>query len=233
MQLIANLQCIHGCPFYKYHNVLNSHASQEGDINNNFYIDYCSLSCRYLRLLEPWRFIAAGWIRPEDLHYYSEIGIDRVKLVDRGMNSELILKIVEAYTSEKYEGNLLDLFPFDIKKYVAFSKNKRWKKVKYFFHPMKANILHLYRMHSMLLSDDIYLDNQKLDKFLEYFVNGKCNPIDCRKCGYCQKISEIALRIPMHRQERLKRYESLLDDIISGKVFYIQHKKIQFRKTSL
>ena len=58
LQLIANLLCLYGCPFYKYHSLMVSQASQTGDIYKGFHIDYCSLSCRYLRLLEPWKMIA-------------------------------------------------------------------------------------------------------------------------------------------------------------------------------
>ena len=221
LQLIANLHCLYGCPFFMHHSVSCSHASQTQDKNKGFYIDYCSLYCRYIRLLEPWRLISAGWIRPEDLHFYAEAGIDRIKLVDRIMKTEVILRIVDAYTKEKYEGNLLDLFTFDKDKIMLFSKKSLWRKFKYFFHPFKVNLIRLSRARSLLSDESIYLDNSKLENFIHFFIEGKCNFSRCKECGYCEKVGSKALRLSTeYRKDKLAAYGSFLDGIIDGSMFY-------------
>ncbi|MHB8158424.1 MAG: U32 family peptidase, partial [Desulfocucumaceae bacterium] len=81
LQLYVNNRCLTGCPFVQYHYSSHSHSSRTGD--KEFFINYPRFSCDYLVLEQPWRIIASSWIRPEDLHYYEEVGIDSIKLSDR------------------------------------------------------------------------------------------------------------------------------------------------------
>ena len=155
LQLIANLQCLYGCPFYKYHNALTSHYSQSNGSHRGISADYCSLSCRYLRLRDPWRLISAGWIRPEDLRHYRQIGIDSIKLVDRAMNTQALARIINAYTLEQYQGNLLDLFTFKINEYLFSSKKYLWRKFKYFVHPFSVNLFSLYGYSRFMRDSDV------------------------------------------------------------------------------
>ncbi len=226
LQLIANLPCLYGCPYHLYHAGLTSHASQVNDPNGGFVIDYCSLSCRHVRLQEPYRLISSGWIRPEDLHYYEEIGIDRIKLVDRIMKTEFILSIVQAYTENKYEGNLLDLFTLDKNKCLLFAKPYLFHKLKYFFHPFKADIFKMQKLQKLLDCNGFFLDNQKLEGFLDFFVSGKCRH-DCDGCSYCKDVAASALRLPKEDAYRQKLDLSvrLLDDIVSGRAFYVRGRK--------
>lgn len=83
LQLIANNGCLFSCPFGFYHTHLIPHASQRWNKYRNSIVDYCALSCKYIKLKEPVNFIRAVWIRPEDVHYYEKIGIDYLKLVGR------------------------------------------------------------------------------------------------------------------------------------------------------
>lgn len=225
LQLIANLPCLFGCPFSHYHIVSLGHASQARHASKGFLIDYCSLNCKYLKLSEPWRMISSTWIRPEDLHYYDEIGIDTIKLADRGLKTEFILPIVEAYTAQEYKGNLFDLFP-DAHKYLYFSKRYSWQRIKYFLHPMKYNMFLFYRhVNKMDFKDPTYLDNEKLDGFIKFFMEGKCKLGNCEKCGYCRSIAEKVLNIPTeYKDKMLNLSSSLLKDIINGSLFYCNKK---------
>ncbi len=227
LQLIANLQCLYGCPFYKYHNSLSSHYSQAGSFRKYAYVDYCSLSCRYLRLLHPWRLISAPWIRPEDLHYYRQIGMDSIKLVDRAMNTSAISRIVSAYTSEKYEGNLLDLFTFRVSEYLFSSKRYLWSKFLYFLHPLKIDLFSLYRYSRFYQnSDPSLLDNQKLNGFINFFVEGRCHGDDCMECGYCQDIANKVLCIPEdYRKKMLDVYGKFLASLVEGDLFYLRKER--------
>lgn len=213
IQLIANCQCLNGCPFNKYHNTLNSHDSQANKVKNNLHSYYCIISCALLRFLEPWKFISSSWIRPEDAHIYDDIGIDSLKLLDRGMKTEYILRIAKAYTAERYEGNLLDLFPFNNNAYMNYKKGaleqalagivSKFKKKEYGFIPQPTE-------------EDVYLNNRELDGFLEFFVRGNCSLGNCDECGYCKKIAEKALTISeSYRQKVLSKSKNLLENIFA------------------
>jgi len=167
--------------------------------------------------------ISCGWIRPEDMHYYDKLGIDIIKLVDRGLKTEFILPIVEAYTSQEYKGNLFDLFP-DAHKFIYFSKRYSWQRIKYFLHPAKYNMFLFHRRVSrMVFEDPSFLDNQKLDGFIKFFIEGKCKSGNCDGCNYCRKIADEVFSIPDgYRQKMLNACGNLLDDIIDGSLFYVR-----------
>ncbi len=226
LQLIANLPCLNECPFYAYHIASIGHASQTGHINKGFFIDYYPLLCKYHKLSAPWRMVAASWIRPEDLRYYEIIGIDRIKLVDRGWKTEYILRAVEAYTNERYDGNLLDLFS-DTGKYQKSSKRYSWGSIKYLFHPMKFNMFLFYRrVKPMIFDDPSFLDNRKLDGFIKFFIDGKCKSGNCDECNYCRGIAEEAFNVPNdYREKMLGLCGELLGDIIGGNLFYANHRE--------
>lgn len=217
--LIANNGCLYRCPFFIYHGTLNSHASQVNHWSRGFMIDYCRLSCDYRRISEPVNFIRADWIRPEDIHYYEDIGIDKIKFVDRSMKTERISLIVGAYTDRSYAGNLLDLFNFPSHGIVFSSWFVR---LKYFLRPFAVNLLKLYRGRSLLGEMKIYIDNKKLDNFLQKFLKEDCTLTSCQECGYCEKVRKQSVKIdPEYHDRTLKNYRRFLDDIISSKIFKI------------
>lgn len=207
LQVIANCNCLNGCPFNRYHNAINSHASQNGRFGSGgVYNNYCSLSCSYLRFLEPSRFISSPWIRPEDAVHYESAGIDSLKILDRGMKTDYLVRIISAYSKRRYEGNLLDLFPFWSHAYIESSRIARIRAA-----------LKLTRKQAQEIESksDIFLDNRKLDGFLDFFLSGKCK-LDCQECGYCQKIAKDALLISdSFRDRRRKLIREALEGILS------------------
>jgi len=124
LQLIANNGCLYNCPFVPYHGFTISHSSQSEDNSGGFLLDYCVLNCKYLRIANPVNFIRADWIRPEDLHFYEDVGIDSMKLVDRTRPTEAIALVVGAYDKREYNGNLMDLIPSLSKNSFFFGVNK-------------------------------------------------------------------------------------------------------------
>ena len=228
LQLYANTRCLTGCPFVDYHYSSISHSSSSREINGEFFIDYCMYSCDYLMFLEPWRLIASCWIRPEDLHYYEEAGINSVKLSDRSMKSEYIQRIVEAYAAEKYDGNLMDLFPSHSKSLV----NRRkyiWNKIKFFSHPFKLDLFKLHRFLALIPRDGpVRLDNNKLQGFLDFFAAGRCLRGNCDECGYCRGIAVKTLNIPdEYRNRMLGIYKDLLAGIAGGAIFRIRQSRLR------
>jgi len=220
LQVLGNLECLRGCPFAKYHGNVNSHSSQTGHASGGFVIDYCYLSCSILRLAEPANFIMAGWIRPEDQHYYSAVGIDSLKLVSRAMTSDQIALIVSAYTKARYDGNLLDLFSHPSTN-LAYAKRDTLSVLKYMFKPGKVNLLKLAKYRDMFRWPRPVIDNRDLDGFIDYFVRGRCRVEECgRKCRYCFDTAARVFRMDEdERRAALARLEEFKGLLIGGGLF--------------
>ncbi|MDD5355835.1 MAG: U32 family peptidase [Candidatus Omnitrophica bacterium] len=225
LELYANNRCLMKCPFTAYHYLANNHASNSQDNQNGFFIDYCRFMCSSLILSEPSRLISSCWIRPDDSDYYAEAGIDSFKLSERNTKTEFILKIVEAYTRKKYEGNLFDLFVDDSKR-LSSEKRYMWKKVLFFLKPFKVNIFLLHRYFSNIPPQGHpFLDNRKLDGFLDFFIKGKCNLNNCAECGYCRQVAQEALILPNEKgKNSLQAYRGLLKSLYDGSTFYYKDR---------
>lgn len=218
LQLIANLKCLLGCHAYHCHGNLDAHGSQTGHRLKGYLVDYYALKCNHTRLNNPTEFIKSLWIRPEDVHYYEEVGINWLKLVGREMESGKIQRIFKAYKNERYDGNLLDLFPGSQKKLVDY-KNIALN-LKYFFRPQHVNLLKLLQARNLFKEDGVYIDNRSLDGFLEHFWLEKCNLICGSQCDYCQKVAKQTVVINQkYLKERIKNSEIFLNNLINGSLF--------------
>lgn len=216
--LIANVACLHHCPISKYHATLTSHSSQSSHPLRGYVIDYCALSCRYKMILDPVSFISADWIRPEDVHYYEKIGIDVLKLADRCADSDTMARIVNAYVNKSFEGNLLDLFPTFLAK--KSRKKADFARLRFFFRPFYVNIFKLRQIAAIMDKPRVFIDNKKLDGFLEGFFLRDCSLLSCEECAYCREIAEKVVKIDEQwRKDMLKRYKKILDNLNSGKMF--------------
>ncbi len=218
LRLIANECCLYNCPFIIYHGTSSSHAAQSQNFLKGFVFDYSILACNYRKIKNPLEFIRSPWIRPEDVRYYEEIGINKIKLVDRTMPTESILRIVNAYVNRRYDGNLMDLFP-GITKSIMFAKPHLFHKFKYFCHPFLINIFKFAKIKELIFPD-IYIDNRGLDNFIQYFLSRDCSRISCIECGYCQEIANKVIRINKASQLAIiKRYQEYFDELFTGKLF--------------
>lgn len=212
LQLIANLRCLKDCPFRFYHQNANSHASNSAFKSGSFYMRYCFVSCNYLQLSEPWRIISSNWIRPEDLHYYSKIGIDCIKLVDRAMSTSHILRIARAYSEERYDGNLMDLF---------FSFSKRLEKTGQGAGKGNSGLSNKKvetnnYLKSLMEEEGVFIENRSLDGFIKFFVNNKCDHSNCYKCSYCKSAANKFVIIPKkHRNKVIAGCERYLNKVIN------------------
>ncbi len=215
LQLIANTGCLYNCPFCLYHAVAISHSSQSGDISGGFLLDHCVVNCKYLRMLEPVNFIRADWIRPEDIHFYEEVGIDSLKLIDRTRPTEAIALVVEAYDKRGYNGNLMDLLPA-LSRDSFFSGGRRiWRGLKYLFLPFPKNPSFLHKLATLDAKLYVYIDNSALNGFIEHFLEKDCRSLSCKDCGYCYEVARQVVKIePNYQQEVIAKYKAALDALL-------------------
>ena len=220
LQVIANLECLRGCPFTRYHANINSHASQQGHVSGGLVLDYCYLNCSILRLTEPGNFFMAGWIRPEDQHHYGALGIDAIKLVNRAMTSRQIAHVVAAYTKARYDGNLLDLFSHPSNN-LAYTRGSTLQAARLMFKPGKLNVLKLASYRDMFHWEMPYIDNTRLDGFIDYFLKGNCSPDTCGdKCNYCFEWARREFKMDDEkRRNALSTLHRFKGELIDGSLF--------------
>ncbi len=231
IQTIANLMCMNKCPMVTLHANYNAHASQKNHVNSNFSFDYYLFSCAEKLLSNPVEILKSAFIRPEDIHYYEEAGVDNIKLVERSMTTDALARIVKAYTDRSYDGNMMDLI-HGLSKYIIYNnKSHYWKGLKYLLQPSKINLLKAHKLVNQLStlreqkefneSFDLYIDNKKLDGFMDFFHKGNCNR-DCNECKYCDKFAEKAINYLVPVEEHEKAMQSLRDTkamMIKGDLF--------------
>lgn len=219
LRLIANNICLYNCPFYAYHALADSHFSQSDEYKRIMPVGYCTLSCRYRKAVDPAELIRSGWIRPEDIHYYEDIGIDKIKLVDRTMATAKILLVVNAYVNRYYEGNLFDLF-VDMSKKNICQQPGLFSKIKYFLHPFLINIFKYIKIRKAFEPMDVFIDNRLLDNFIQPFLSNNCELKSCGECRYCDETAKKVVKFnPFSQQRILTEEKNFLDEIVSGELF--------------
>lgn len=129
---------------------------------NNYPMQFCMGSRNGNE--EGW--LRSRWIRPEDLHYYNDLGINYFKLSGRTGFTEAIIDNMNYYMSGTYEGNLLGL----------------WKPLQSIFNRKSEKEV------NGQLTD--FIDNKKLDGFLDHWFKSE-NGFACEDqlcgttCTYC------------------------------------------------
>jgi hypothetical protein len=107
MRLLANSGCMRLCAGQVFHDNLCSHDEEiQSTINaSDFPVSLCGDF--YGKHEHFPSLLKNTWIRPEDLHHYEDL-FPSVKLATRtSLNPQ---RIIEAYITESFEGNLLELF---------------------------------------------------------------------------------------------------------------------------
>ena len=222
LELIANHVCLMNCPMQTYHQNGFAHAS---DDTSTLFIDYCFLRCSRLRLMDPTQFIKSAWIRPEDLAVYEAMGYTTFKLLERGIPSAELLRRVKAYSERRFDGNLAELLlPYGFKQPV---RKKSRSSLRHFFKPRQVNPLrlkplldlaHLQGWISPLPECPIRVDARHIpENFLDGFRDRDCASMDCKTCGYCERIAEQAVSIePEYRTSVLKKYAEIENLMVRG-----------------
>jgi len=108
VEIIVNTMCHRNCVYrhFHYNETGGDSVGECNDVGVNFFEHKCLLQ-RYDTI---GGLLKLGWVRPEDQHYYYEIGIRHFKLQGR----QHVLKgghfnVLEAYMRESHDGNLMDL----------------------------------------------------------------------------------------------------------------------------
>jgi hypothetical protein len=110
---------------------------------NQYYLNWCFLQ----KLRKEGEFLKSPWVRPEDLHFWEEVGISYFKIAGRGLPGAEILRLCRSYLAREFSGNLLDLLGWP--HWLAFRDNGDGTR---------------------LPALDVILDNKALEGFLEFFA---------------------------------------------------------------
>jgi collagenase-like PrtC family protease len=176
--LLANEACSFYCPYIAYHGNTSAHDSQSGRDPNAALNIYPLLKCTVSRLTEADQLLRSRWIRPEDLAVYEKMGYSKFKLSGRDASTDRTIRTVRAYAKRRYDGNLADILE-------GFHFLGAWRK--------KAGNIPLTLP---------YIDNRKLDGFLDYFLNGGCKE-SCHACHHCEKTAKRAVTLNREANQQL------------------------------
>jgi collagenase-like PrtC family protease len=161
---IVNVICLIDCPFRSYHYAFSSHGGKSKDFKPQ---DYYSTRCTYFKLNNPEEVMKMGWIRPEDLKKYVDIGISVFKIAGREIVNPDFIKTVDIYNQGSYDGNL-------------------WELLRCFSTPSNSSeVLNYSKVFS--------LNNKDLGQFTKRFFEAKsfCSTKDCETCNYCNANSQL------------------------------------------
>lgn len=110
IKLMVNEGCLFRCPFRKFHFNYISHKSRNPGVGKGVKSEdnVFSLNCIQLSKSDSSQLLKSGWIRPEDARRYSEI-TGYFKIVGRTSSKSMLLRSVNAYLNENWDGDLLEL----------------------------------------------------------------------------------------------------------------------------
>ncbi len=186
LTLLVNQACLYQCPYRLYHGTVNAHASQSGEAEEDFAINYCMLQCSAEKLSKPERIIQSRWIRPEDLHIYESLGFDCFKIAGREMSTEWLTNTTSAYANRYYEGNLAEIL---------------------------NGLAVMMGMAGPSSGRMPYIDNRKLDGFLDYFQKYNCDG-NCKPCTYCGTIASKVISSNFKENERFLNTLAMISETI-------------------
>jgi collagenase-like PrtC family protease len=110
IKLMVNEGCLFRCAFRKFHFNYISHKSRKPGSGKGVKSEdnVFSLNCIQFSKSDLSQILKSGWIRPEDAVRYSEIS-RYFKLVGRTSSNSMLLRSVQAYMDENWNGDLLEL----------------------------------------------------------------------------------------------------------------------------
>jgi hypothetical protein len=169
------------------------------------------LNCSTIKFSDPTEVIKSRWIRPEDLSHYEAIGINKFKIAGRRMSTEWIVRSVKAFSSRKYEGNLIDIIQgFSMSFGNLEQKDPNLKLSETIGKESKSKLL---------------IDNTKLNGFIDFFKKQNCIAM-CDECNYCDEWAKKA--VVLNKEESTRYVQSIqnyIDDIKSSREFGVTSAK--------
>ncbi|WP_372807327.1 U32 family peptidase [Pontiella sp.] len=108
VEIIINSFCQQDCSYriFHYNQIAGDSICVANGMGSDFYTHRCALRTHK----DPSTLMKAAWIRPEDLKYYSDIGIEYFKI--QGRTTVVTgdpLRALQSYIDESYDGNLFEL----------------------------------------------------------------------------------------------------------------------------
>jgi hypothetical protein len=99
--------------------------------------------------------------------------------------------------------------------------------LRYFIKPRTVNLMKFLKVVQMgnamsLLyprkaKAGVFVDNKRLDGFIDRFTKTSCQALDCEKCRYCHQWADQHVRIDPEYYSTVKSIlEDLLDEMYSG-----------------
>lgn len=235
IRVFGNLPCLYNCAYRVQHATGQAHASRTGDGASKFVPDVSIMTCTTEKVKDPAKLLSAGWIRPEDVKYYEEI-CDRtgnhnfsIKLVERTKTTDFLLKVVKAYLSRNYDGNLIDLLFWPSVKEMVTDSNSSQKVDNSVEIKNSEQFQDFFEFFKL---PNIYIDNKKMDGFIKKFVSDyDCDQKVCSDsisrnkvndnslmCSYCEKWAEKAIKVDKQEADQwIIKASSILEDIKDGK----------------
>ena len=110
IKLMVNEGCLFQCAFRKFHFNYISHKSRKPDSGKGTRAEdnVFSINCMQLSSRDLSQILKSAWIRPEDARRYADIS-RYFKIVGRTSSNNMLLRSVEAYMNESWDGDLLEL----------------------------------------------------------------------------------------------------------------------------
>ena len=139
------------------------HATNKTLEDANSFNEYPMRICSKSRNENPANWLKLRFIRPEDIPLYNEVGINHFKITGRTGSTDYILKTVESYMKQDFDGNILNLW----KPLESIKENKSEFSDEYKFYD---------------------IPNKSLNGFLEMWTkqHKKCEYEVCGEtCKYC------------------------------------------------
>lgn len=209
IEILVTNSCLKNCPMIFTHTTALSHASDKSEEKEK-YEDWSLFYCQEIQNNKVEEYIKSPWVRPEDIKYYEDIGIEHFKITERGFPTEELVKRVKAYTDRKYEGNLIDLIQGHgylskdgektLERNKVESREEAYREIK------RVRGIGCARQYPR----NIYIDNNKLDGFIDFFVKGNCTS-NCNNCGYCKNIAEKVItkneEVSNYLKELYRKYD--------------------------
>ncbi len=212
IEIFANTMCLYQCPDSVTHAPCIGHAGALDKKTKGFYIDYHAYKCALRRLNEPSEFIRGRFVRPEDLYKYKDMGITRFKIGDRIKPTEWIIRAVKAYNDGTYEGNAADIIPYPAMK--GEREHLIGDAAFWLFQPWHVKMNTIKTIAKLGESEDhVYIDNRKLDGFIEHYETHDCSRSVCDEdCCYCGDVAARAVSMSAEKtQPKKDSLRELLD----------------------
>jgi hypothetical protein len=144
------------------------------------------------------------------------MGIDCLKLIERFRGTESLLQIVNAYERKSFKGNLVELL--SLPQHGAFlSPNMEVLQRTDLIEPEKMG--EAMEILKEPFPGKVFIDNAKLNGFLDYFKKTDCLHTDCDRCGYCEQIASRAISIDEEwRKKMVLRFDKAVEMMMRGEI---------------